>query len=227
MTQLCDRIQAVQDRLQAAAQRFGRAPEDVQLLAVSKTRPAEIVAQSMDCGLREFGENYASELEEKSRVLMDRRPVWHFIGPIQSNKTRLIADTARWAHSVDRERIARRLSEQRPLGAVPLNVCLQVNISDEDTKSGVTLEDLPALAEAVAPLPGLKLRGLMAIPAPSEDFDEQRRAFARLRKAQEDLIRRGHDLDTLSMGMTDDLEAAVAEGATIVRVGTAIFGARG
>ncbi|MCG5514724.1 MULTISPECIES: YggS family pyridoxal phosphate-dependent enzyme [unclassified Ectothiorhodospira] len=227
MTQLCDRIQAVQDRLQAAAQRFGRPAEDVQLLAVSKTRPAEIVAQAMDCGLREFGENYASELEEKSRTLMDRQPAWHFIGPIQSNKTRLIADTARWAHSVDRERIARRLSEQRPVGAVPLNVCLQVNISQEDTKSGVNLEALPALAEAVAPLPGLTLRGLMAIPAPSEDFDEQRRAFARLREAQEDLIRRGFDLDTLSMGMTDDLEAAVAEGATIVRVGTAIFGARG
>lgn len=227
MTQLCDRIQAVQDRLQAAAQRFGRPIEDVQLLAVSKTRPAEIVAQAMDCGLREFGENYASELEEKSRTLSDRQPAWHFIGPIQSNKTRLIADTARWAHSVDRERIARRLSEQRPVGAVPLNVCLQVNISQEDTKSGVNLEALPALAEAVTPLPGLTLRGLMAIPAPSEDFDEQRRAFARLREAQEDLIRRGHDLDTLSMGMTDDLEAAVAEGATIVRVGTAIFGARG
>ncbi|MCG5494585.1 MULTISPECIES: YggS family pyridoxal phosphate-dependent enzyme [Ectothiorhodospira] len=227
MSQLCDRIQAVQDRLQAAARRFGRPTEDVQLLAVSKTRPAEIVAQAMDCGLREFGENYASELEEKSRALGDRHPAWHFIGPIQSNKTRLIADTARWAHSVDRERIARRLSEQRPLGAVPLNVCLQVNISEEDSKSGVALEDLPALAEAVAPLPGLKLRGLMAIPAPSDDFDEQRRAFARLREAQEDLIRRGFDLDTLSMGMTDDLEAAVAEGATIVRVGTAIFGARG
>lgn len=223
---MCDRIQAVLDRIAAAARRHGRDPGEVRLLAVSKTRPAEDIRAALACGQRAFGENYASELEEKSAHLADAGPEWHFIGPVQGNKTRLIAGVADWVHSLDRERIARRLDAQRPGQRGPLQVCLQVNISGEDTKSGVAPADLPALAEQVADLGQLRLRGLMAIPAPCEDFDHQRRTFAQVRALQEDLIRRGHPLDTLSMGMSADLEAAVAEGATMVRIGTALFGPR-
>ncbi|MCG5534719.1 YggS family pyridoxal phosphate-dependent enzyme [Ectothiorhodospira mobilis] len=226
MNPMCDRIQAVLDRIAAAARRHGRDPGEVRLLAVSKTRPAEDIRAALACGQRAFGENYASELEEKSAHLADAGPEWHFIGPVQGNKTRLIAGVADWVHSLDRERIARRLDAQRPGQRGPLQVCLQVNISGEDTKSGVAPADLPALAEQVADLGQLRLRGLMAIPAPSEDFDHQRRTFAQVRALQEDLIRRGHPLDTLSMGMSADLEAAVAEGATMVRIGTALFGPR-
>ncbi|EHQ51820.1 alanine racemase domain-containing protein [Ectothiorhodospira sp. PHS-1] len=226
MNQICERIQAMHGRIQTAAERFGRRPEDIRLLAVSKTQPAEAVAAALACGQQAFGENYVSELTDKARALADRGVTWHFIGPIQGNKTRAIAETAQWVHSVDRERIARRLNDQRPESLPPLQVCIQVNISGEATKSGVDEAALLALAETVAALPRLRLRGLMAIPAPSDDFDTQRRAFARLRQAREDLIRRGHTLDTLSMGMSDDLEAAIAEGATLVRVGTAIFGSR-
>ncbi|WP_200181743.1 YggS family pyridoxal phosphate-dependent enzyme, partial [Ectothiorhodospira mobilis] len=226
MNPMCDRIQAVLDRIAEAARRHGRDPGEVRLLAVSKTRPAEDIRAALACGQRAFGENYASELEEKSTPLADAGPEWHFIGPVQGNKTRLIAGVADWVHSLDRERIARRLDAQRPAQRGPLQVCLQVNISGEDSKSGVDPADLPALAEQVAGLGQLRLRGLMAIPAPSDDFDQQRRTFARLRTLQEDLMRRGHPLDTLSMGMSADLEAAVAEGATIVRIGTALFGPR-
>ncbi|MCG5510784.1 YggS family pyridoxal phosphate-dependent enzyme [Ectothiorhodospira lacustris] len=226
MNQICERIRAMHGRIQTAAERFGRRPEDIRLLAVSKTHPAATVAAALACGQQAFGENYASELTEKAHALEGRDVTWHFIGPIQGNKTRAVAEIAHWVHAVDRERIARRLSDQRPESLPPLQVCIQVNVSGEASKSGITAAALPALAETVATLPHLQLRGLMAIPAPSEDFDTQRRAFARLRQAREDLIRRGHGLDTLSMGMSDDLEAAIAEGATLVRVGTAIFGSR-
>lgn len=227
MGRICDNLAIIRDRIAAAEARFGRAPGSVGLLAVSKTHPAAAIREALGCGQHRFGENYAQELLGKAVELAGEPVEWHFIGPIQSNKTRLIAEHATWVHSVERAKVAERLSAQRPPGLPPLQLCLQVNVSGEATKSGVAPQALPALAEAVAALPGLRLRGLMAIPAPSEDPVEQRRAFAAVRAAQEDLVTRGHALDTLSMGMTGDMEAAIAEGATLVRIGTAIFGARG
>ncbi|OOG28586.1 YggS family pyridoxal phosphate enzyme [Thioalkalivibrio denitrificans] len=226
MTSFGERLARVQARIDEAAQRHGRLPGDITLLAVSKTQPVEKLREALACGQRLFGENYAQELAEKAQALTGESPQWHFIGPIQSNKTRLIAEVAHWVHSVDREKIARRLSEQRSADLPALEICLQVNVSGEQTKSGVDPGALPALADAVAGLAGLKLRGLMAIPAATDDEQAQRRAFARLRTLLEDLQHRGHPLDTLSMGMSHDLEAAIAEGATIVRVGTALFGER-
>ncbi|ULX57955.1 YggS family pyridoxal phosphate-dependent enzyme [Ectothiorhodosinus mongolicus] len=223
---LCARIDAVRATIDRAAKQYGRRSEDVTLLAVSKTRTADEIRQAVACGQRAFGENYASELQEKSAVLADKALSWHFIGPVQSNKTRLIAERADWLHSLDRERIARRLNDQRPEQRPALNVCIQVNISDEPSKSGVAPEEILGLAEQIRALPRLRLRGLMAIPAPTDDPAQQRQAFAQLRACLEDLQTRGYELDTLSMGMSDDLEAAIAEGATIVRVGTAIFGSR-
>ncbi len=196
------------------------------VLAVSKTRSAEEIRTVHACGLEHFGENYLQEAMEKITALADLPLCWHFIGPIQSNKTQAIAEHFHWVHSVDREKIARRLSAQRPADMPPLQACIQVNISGEDSKSGVTLDALPALAEAVTPLPGITLRGLMAIPEPTDDFLEQRRAFAQLRRALEHLSEHIDGLDTLSMGMSADLEAAIMEGSTIVRIGTAIFGPR-
>lgn len=196
------------------------------LLAVSKTRPPEDIRAAYAAGLRDFGESYLQEAVGKIARLSDLPLTWHFIGPIQSNKTRLIAEHFQWVHSVDREKIARRLSEQRPEGLPPLQVCLQVNISGEENKSGCNPGDMAALATAVAALPGLTLRGLMAIPAATPVQSEQRAAFARLRSAFEELKPEFPSLDTLSMGMSGDLEAAIAEGATLVRVGTAIFGPR-
>ena len=202
----------------------------VRLLAVSKTFGADAVQEAVAAGQRAFGENYLQEGLDKIRVLAEALPdaglEWHFIGPIQSNKTRPIAENFAWVHTVEREKIAQRLSEQRPAGLAPLNICLQVNISGEASKSGVTPAELPALARAVAALPNLRLRGLMAIPEPEEDFERQRAAFAQLRALYEQLRADGFALDTLSMGMSADLRAAVFEGATIVRVGSAIFGAR-
>jgi pyridoxal phosphate enzyme (YggS family) len=190
---------------------------------VSKTKPASAVREAYAAGVRDVGENYLQEALTKQQELSDLALIWHFIGPIQSNKTRAIAEHFDWVHSVDRLKIAQRLGEQRPAGLAPLNVCLQVNVSGEASKSGCEPADLPALAHAVCALPGLRLRGLMAIPQPTDDRASQEAAFARLRELQESL---GLDLDTLSMGMSHDLEAAIAQGATWVRIGTALFGAR-
>lgn len=190
---------------------------------MSKTKPASAIREIHAAGVHDFGENYLQEALTKQQALSDLPLIWHFIGPIQSNKTKAIAEHFDWVHSVDRLKIAQRLSEQRPAGLAPLNICLQVNVSGEDSKSGCTPADLPALAKAVAALPNLRLRGLMAIPEPTEDRATQEAAFASLRKLQEGL---GLGLDTLSMGMSHDLEAAIAQGATWVRIGTALFGAR-
>lgn len=224
--EIAARLAAVQQRIRAAERQFGRAPESVALLAVSKTRDAEELRACAAAGQLRFGENYLQEALAKQALLGDLPLEWHFIGPLQSNKARDIAAHFDWVHSVDRLKVAQRLSEQRPDGCPALNVCLQVNVSGESSKSGCSLEALPALAEAVATLPRLRLRGLMAIPAPAGEFDSQRQPLRQLRQALEALQRQGHPLDTLSMGMSDDLEAAVAEGSTLVRIGTALFGPR-
>ncbi|QIB67608.1 YggS family pyridoxal phosphate-dependent enzyme [Kineobactrum salinum] len=220
-------IESVLERVRLAARKSQRPDQAVQLLAVSKTRPAEDIRRAAALGLSDFGENYLQEALEKIDQLRDLDGLrWHFIGPIQSNKTRLIAEHFHWVHSVDRLKIAQRLSDQRPAAMPELQLCLQVNISGEQSKSGVSLEQLPELAHAVLPLPRLRLRGLMAIPAATADPDVQRAAFAALRGALQQLQRDAPQLDTLSMGMSGDLEAAIAEGATVVRVGTDIFGPR-
>jgi pyridoxal phosphate enzyme (YggS family) len=221
-----EKLAAVLARIEAAARRAGRDPGSVRLLAVSKQQPAEAVAGAADAGQREFGENYVREGVAKIEALRDRGLTWHFIGQLQANKTREVAEHFQWVHTVDRERIATRLDAQRPHYAGPLDVLLQVRLGDEPGKGGVEPGDLPRLADFVAGLPRLRLRGLMCIPPPVADEAAQRVPFARLRGLLEDLNSRGHRLDTLSMGMSADLEAAVAEGATLVRVGTAIFGQR-
>ncbi len=223
MSTLADNLSAISARIASAAQAVGRDPASVQLLAVSKTKPASAIREIHAAGVRDFGENYLQEALTKQQALSDLPLIWHFIGPIQSNKTKAIAEHFDWVHSVDRLKIAQRLSEQRPAGLAPLNICLQVNVSGEDSKSGCTPADLPALAKAVAALPNLRLRGLMAIPEPTEDRATQEAAFASLRN----LLEQQHlGLDTLSMGMSHDLEAAITQGATWVRIGTALFGAR-
>jgi pyridoxal phosphate enzyme (YggS family) len=194
----------------------------VQLLAVSKTKPAQALREAYAAGLRDFGENYLQEALGKQLELADLPLIWHFIGPIQSNKTRAIAEHFDWVHSVDRLKIAQRLSEQRPADLPPLNICIQVNVSGEASKSGCTPADLPALANAISALPRLKLRGLMAIPEPTEDRAAQDAAFAAVQSCKPAHL----PLDTLSMGMSHDLESAIAQGATWVRIGTALFGAR-
>ena len=226
MTELTLRLNTVLARIEEAEKRFQRAPGSVALLAVSKTHPVGVIAEAAAAGQHDFGENYVQEALAKMQGLQHLGLHWHFIGPIQSNKTRTIAEHFHWVHSVDRLKIAQRLSAQRPDALEPLNICLQVNISQEPTKSGLSLEALNSVAQQVADLPHLRLRGLMAIPAPNTEFIAQRRAFAQLRQTQERLLAVGLALDTLSMGMSDDLEAAIAEGATLVRVGTAIFGPR-
>jgi hypothetical protein len=220
------RLQAVKSRIERAAAAAGRDPRDIVLVAVSKTFPPAAVRAAHAAGQRDFGENHAQEALAKVDALADLALVWHFIGPLQSNKTRPVADRFAWVHSVDRLKIAERLSAQRPAALPPLQVCIQVNVSGEATKSGVSPEEAPALARAVAALPRLRLRGLMAIPEPTDDPALQRRRFESLRALKERLVAAGLPLDTLSMGMSDDLEAAVAAGATMVRVGTAIFGPR-
>jgi hypothetical protein len=223
---LADNLQRVRLRIAEAARRHGRDPAAIRLLAVSKTQPAAHVREAFAAGQSEFGENYVQEALEKMAALADLPLTWHFIGPIQSNKTRAIAEHFAWVHSIDRIRIAERLSRQRPAGIAPLDACIEVNISQEPGKRGVAPEAVLPLARAVADMPGLRLRGLMAIPAPVTDFDAQRAAFGQMRRLFESLRAAGLALDTLSMGMSADLEAAIAEGATLVRVGTAIFGER-
>ncbi len=225
---ISDNLQAIRHRIEQAARACGRDPAGITLLAVSKTKPDADIIAAHAAGQRVFGENYVQEGCDKAQRLeaAGLELEWHFIGPIQSNKTRPVAGWFDWVHSIDREKIAARLSEQRDPHRPPLNICLQVNVSGEESKSGVAPDALPALADAVAALPRLVLRGLMAIPEPTDDVALQRRRFAHVRQLRDDLNARGHHLDTLSMGMSQDLEAAIAEGATIVRVGTALFGAR-
>lgn len=223
MSTIANNIAKVVARIREAAQAVARDPDEVRLLAVSKTQPADAIRQASDAGLRDFGENYLQEALDKQADLGDLSLTWHFIGPIQSNKTKAIAEHFDWVHSVDRLKIAQRLSDQRPESLPPLNICLQVNVSGEASKSGCEPQDVPELAHTIAALPRLRLRGLMAIPEPTDDPAEQRAAFARLRQLQNEL---DLELDTLSMGMSQDLEAAIAEGATWVRIGTALFGAR-
>ncbi|MET3132383.1 pyridoxal phosphate enzyme (YggS family) [Oxalobacteraceae bacterium GrIS 1.11] len=230
MSTIDQNLQAVHDSIVSATHEAGRAPDAVALLAVSKTFGPEAVLEAARAGQRAFGENYLQEALEKIAALAaawtGAALEWHFIGPIQSNKTRPIAQHFDWVHTVEREKVAQRLSEQRPAGMAPLNICLQVNISGEASKSGVAPAELAALALRVAALPNLRLRGLMAIPEPADSFERQRAAFCRLRLLYEQLRAGGLALDTLSMGMSADLRAAIVEGATIVRVGSAIFGTR-
>ncbi|WP_250450335.1 YggS family pyridoxal phosphate-dependent enzyme [Caballeronia sp. ATUFL_M2_KS44] len=225
---IAQHLEEVRQRIAEAAKSASRDPASVRLLAVSKTFPADDVRAAFDAGQRAFGENYVQEGVAKIAALADLRGEieWHFIGPLQSNKTKLVAEQFDWVHSIDRLKIAERLSAQRPEGAAALNVCVQVNVSGETSKSGVEPADAAALAHAIAALPGLRLRGLMAIPEPAGTLDAQRTPHARLRDLMNTLRADGLDLDTLSMGMSADLEAAVLEGATMVRIGTAIFGAR-
>ena len=230
MSTIARNLQAVHERIAAIAHSAQRDPHTIRLLAVSKTFGADAVIEAAQAGQTAFGENYLQEALDKMAALKAARPgalfEWHFIGPIQSNKTRPIAEHFDWVHSVEREKIAQRLSEQRPAHLQPLNICLQVNISGEASKSGVAPHDAPALVRAVAAMPNLRLRGLMAIPEPAHDIGAQRVPFRQLRLLFEQLRAQGVELDTLSMGMSADLDAAIAEGATIVRVGTAIFGQR-
>jgi pyridoxal phosphate enzyme (YggS family) len=227
---ISENLQLVQHRIATSAQAAGRDPSSVTLLAVSKTFDAQAVLTAAQAGQRVFGENYVQEAIDKISATRQLNPdlqlEWHFIGPIQSNKTRQIAEHFDWVHSVDRLKIAQRLSEQRPADMPPLQICLQVNVSGEATKSGLEPDALLELARVVNQLPNIRLRGLMAIPEPTEDVQQQRAAFAALRLMQNDLQAAGIQTDTLSMGMSADMDAAIAEGATIVRIGTAIFGGR-
>ncbi|CAI1044894.1 YggS family pyridoxal phosphate-dependent enzyme [Serratia entomophila] len=230
MSTIQQNLQDVRKRIASAAQDCGRAPEKVALLAVSKTKPVAAIAEAIAAGQRAFGENYVQEGVDKiqhfAALPQGAALEWHFIGPLQSNKSRLVAEHFAWCHTVDRLRIAQRLSDRRPAEMAPLNVLIQINISDEQSKSGIALDELPALAEAVAALPHLRLRGLMAIPAPEEDYQRQLAVFGRMNDAFLALQQRYPHIDTLSMGMTDDMAAAIAAGSTLVRIGTAIFGAR-
>ncbi|WP_050463550.1 YggS family pyridoxal phosphate-dependent enzyme [Herbaspirillum autotrophicum] len=230
MSSIAEKLQVVNKNIANASVAAGRDPAQVRLLAVSKTFDADAVLAAVTAGQRAFGENYLQEALDKIAALRVMAPEamleWHFIGPIQSNKTRPIAENFDWVHTIDRERIAQRLSEQRPAGMAPLNVCIQVNISAEASKSGVVPAEAAALAHVVSGLPGLRLRGLMAIPAPADAATEQRAAFRQVRLLQEQLQQQGLALDTLSMGMSGDMPQAIAEGATMVRIGSAIFGQR-
>jgi pyridoxal phosphate enzyme (YggS family) len=213
-------------RIASAANASGRAADSIMLLAVSKKKPASDIRLAYACGQRDFGENYLQEALQKMQELQDLDINWHFIGAIQSNKTRSIAEAFDWVHCVDRLKIAKRLSEQRPATLAPLNICIQVNLDHEASKAGIDLGDLNELTMPIAALPGIRLRGLMAIPAPRADYSGQCEAFARLAEALESLRQQGLDCDTLSMGMTQDMDAAIAQGSTLVRIGTAIFGER-
>jgi PLP dependent protein len=225
MTTIAARLQAVRSRIDAAARTAGRSPQDIRLIAVSKTFAPVAIAQARAAGQTAFGESYLQEAVGKIAASSPELE-WHFIGPIQSNKTKQIAELFHWAHAIDRLKIAERLSSSRPAGLPPLQICIQVNVSGEASKSGVRPEEALALTQAIGPLTGIRLRGLMAIPEPTPDIGTQRARFRQIRELKDEIVSRGIALDTLSMGMSDDLEAAVAEGATLVRVGRAIFGER-
>ena len=216
----------IHHQIELAAAEYDRVPGDISLLAVSKKKLPADLRCAYDCGQKEFGENFLQEAQAKMRELADLDIIWHFIGPVQSNKTRALAESFDWVHCVDRPKIAQRLSNQRPGSLPPLNICIQVNIDLETSKSGVAPDDIVPLAEAIRVLPNIRLRGLMAIPAQHSKFELQREPFAKLKQALLGLQQRGLDCDTLSMGMTHDMRAAIAEGSTLVRIGTAIFGAR-
>ncbi len=226
MTTIASNLQAVRAAIVASAASAGRDADEISLLAVSKTFPADALREAFSAGQRRFAESYVQEALEKIAALKDLAIEWHFIGPIQSNKTRSIAENFSWVHSVDRLKIAERLSEQRPAHLPALQLCLQVNISNEESKSGVSPEETHELAQAIVKLPNLTLRGLMAVPAPSDEIAVQRAGFAELRELYVQLKKQGLHLDTLSMGMSHDFPAAINEGATMVRIGSAIFGNR-
>ena len=229
MNDIAHNLAQVRDKISAAATRCGRASEEITLLAVSKTKPASAIAEAIDAGQRAFGENYVQEGVDKIRYFQEQGKTslqWHFIGPLQSNKSRLVAEHFDWCHTIDRLRIATRLNDQRPAEMPALNVLIQVNISDENSKSGIALSELDTLAADVAELPRLTLRGLMAIPAPESSYERQFAVAQQMAVAFEALKARYNTVDTLSLGMSDDMEAAIAAGSTMVRIGTAIFGAR-
>ena len=226
MTTIASNLQAVRGAIRAACIKAGRDPCNVGLLAVSKGFPADVLREAFNTGQSCFGESYVQEALDKIAKLQDLPIEWHYIGPIQSNKTRAIAENFAWVHSIDRLKIAERLSEQRPENLPALQVCIQVNISGEVSKGGTGLNEVEELAIAITKLPKLKLRGLMTVPAPSVDMGTQRLPFTQLRNLRDKLIQRGLHMDSLSMGMSDDFTAAIAEGATIIRIGTAIFGNR-
>ncbi len=226
MSSIAQSLEKIRNRVTLLERRYDRPPDGVHVIAVSKTKPPEAVRAAAEARQREFGENQLQDALTKLDALGDLDLVWHFIGPIQSNKTQVVAARFDWVHSIDRTKIARRLNDQRPENLLPLDVCIQVNVSGESSKSGVDPDQVEALAQFVSELPRLKLRGLMTLPRPCNDLEEQRRPFAALHGMLETLNARGFALDTLSMGMSNDMEAAIAEGATIIRIGTAIFGAR-
>jgi len=226
VTDLAEKISALNEEIRGLERKFGREPDSVALLAVSKRHSADKIRDLAALGVRNYGENYLQEALEKQATLGDLSLNWHFIGPIQSNKTRGIAENFDWVQSVDREKIAIRLNDQRPEDMDPLNICVQVNLSQEESKSGVELDNCVALCEAVSKLPRLRLRGLMAIPAPETDFELQRQCFRELATLYRKLADTYTSMDTLSMGMSNDYIAAIAEGATMVRLGTALFGPR-
>ncbi len=226
MIRVTENLGKIRDLLMKAALEAGRNPGKIRLLAVSKKQPPQLIADAAAAGQRDFGENFVQEGLEKIEILPHKHLVWHFIGHLQTNKTRAVAENFDWVHTVDRLKTAERLSRQRPDELGDLNVCLQVNVDDDPDKSGVRAEALPELAAACAELPRFNLRGLMCLPALREDFDEQRVPFARLRALRESLAANGVAMDTLSMGMSGDYRAAICEGATIVRIGTAVFGPR-
>lgn len=225
-TSISENIASLLERVRLAAIKSQRKPDHIRIVAASKTRTPDALREAYRCGLHDFGENYLQEALEKIQTLADLHPTWHFIGPIQSNKTRQIAEHFDWVHSVDRIKIARRLSEQRPEHLPPLNICLQVNISRESSKSGALPEQLAALTQEITDLPRINLRGLMAIPAATEDVGLQTQAFRQVRELGSELLALNPAIDTLSIGMSSDLEAAIAQGSTMIRVGTDIFGAR-
>lgn len=227
MKPIKDNLTEIRERITAAAQKCGRDPHTVTLLAVSKTKPVSALEEAIAAGQTRFGENYVQEGVEKIQYFsVNQNLEWHFIGPLQSNKSRLVAEHFDWCHTIDRLKIAQRLSDQRPADKAPLNVLIQINISDENSKSGIALAELPVLAEQVAALPNVCLRGLMAIPAPETDPERQSAVFRQMETAFRELQGKYPQADTLSMGMTDDMDAAITCGSTMVRIGTAIFGAR-